>query len=180
MNVRPDTPWPIGPWFTLFRGRNAPKIMEIRNPLVELGLMLPDSVGEMQPREASDGSVSTSQRQGIHRPDSRHPGGEIQPNSRAQRRQRAALRISLVRFQRRVGHSRRSRICLTATPAPSVRPAPVGEFRLIDAMRVSVFTTLDLQIAKFFFRMGASNHQSRHPIDDIDRQAETVCFVTDG
>src|SRR5437660_7963170 len=61
----------------------------------------------------------------------------------------------------------------------SGRPRPLIELRLIDAMLVSVVLAVDLHIAQDFFGVGASHLQCRHPVNNVDRQTETINLVLD-
>ena len=61
-----------------------------------------------------------------------------------------------------------------------VRPLPLVDLGVIDAMLVSVVLALDLQIAELLFCVSADPLQLRHAVDHVDGQAEAIDLVLDG
>ena len=50
----------------------------------------------------------------------------------------------------------------------------------VHPVLMGVVQTVELRVAQRLLHAGASNLQSRHAVDDVDRQTETVQLVADG
>src|SRR5437667_8203594 len=61
-----------------------------------------------------------------------------------------------------------------------VGPGPLVDLRLVDPVLIGVLLALDLRVAQLLLGVGPHPLQGRHPIDDVDGQAEAVDLVLDG
>ena len=64
--------------------------------------------------------------------------------------------------------------------ADSIRPAPIDNLRHVNAVLVGIMTACYLPVPELLLGMGAGDMQTRHPVDHVDCQAETVNLVLDG
>ncbi len=56
----------------------------------------------------------------------------------------------------------------------SIRPRPLVDLGLIDAVLVGVVLAVDLHIAQLFLGVRPGHLQGGHAVDDVDRQTEAV------
>src|SRR5262245_28800766 len=63
--------------------------------------------------------------------------------------------------------------------AASVRPLPLFDLGLIDAMLVGVVLAVDLPVAQLLLGVGPGHPQGGHAVDDVHGQAEAVNLVLD-
>src|SRR5262245_8417361 len=59
-------------------------------------------------------------------------------------------------------------------------PLPVSDIRPIDAELISVIFARDLLVKQSVPNTGAFDTETGHPINSIDRQAETIGLIADG
>src|SRR5262245_43589833 len=62
----------------------------------------------------------------------------------------------------------------------SVRPLPVPEFGLVDAVLVGIVLAVDLEVAKLLLRMCSAGLELRHAINHVHGQREPVDLILDG
>src|SRR5688572_468582 len=62
----------------------------------------------------------------------------------------------------------------------SIRPFPLIDLGLIDAVLVGVVLALDLHITQYLLGVGAGSLQGGYAVDDVDGDAEAVDLILDG
>src|SRR5438552_18061797 len=61
----------------------------------------------------------------------------------------------------------------------AVRPDPVADLRHVFAVLPDITRMLDQGVAKLLFDMRRGDASSGHPLDDLNRQMESIEFVQD-
>ena len=73
-----------------------------------------------------------------------------------------------------------SKLVWSNGPRSSVRPLPIGNFKIIDTELPSVLLASDLLVEHRLADRRTRNAKAQYPVDGIHHQAEAVSLIADG